>query len=181
MDERGIVRRTGEDGRDDVLPAQREGAGVQLAAGKAEGAYGRGEAVVGAVCGGTEDVAGVPAGVWGVGGVACGGTGGGEGAGGYAVPCAERGVHPPGGEGVWAWSAFSFAAGSLDKAAGVEARREGWEVELSWEAADYSRKAGAGDAVYVGYFYEGMGRTPGLVRAEGARREDCRARVNDGG
>ena len=87
------------------------------------------------------------------------------------------------GEGVWAWSAFSFAAGSLDKAAGVEARREGWEVELSWEAADYSRKAGAGDAVYVGYFYEGMGRTPGLVRAEGARREDCRARVAvpDGG
>ena len=31
------------------------------------------------------------------------------------------------GDGVWAWSAFSFAAGSLDKAAGVEARREGWE------------------------------------------------------
>ena len=63
------------------------------------------------------------------------------------------------GEGVWAWSAFSFAAGSLDKA------------------------AGAGDAVYVGYFYEGMGRTPGLVCAEGARREDCRARVAvpDGG
>ena len=110
------------------------------------------------------------------------------------------------GEGVWAWSAFSFAAGSLDKAAGVEAQREGWEVELSWEAADYSRKAGAGDAVgwevelsweaadysrkagagdavYVGYFYAGMGRTPGLVRAEGARREDCRARVAvpDGG
>ena len=87
------------------------------------------------------------------------------------------------GEGVWAWSAFSFAAGSLDKAAGVEARREGWEVELSWEAADYSRKAGAGDAVYVGYFYAGMGRTPGLVRSEGARREDCRARVvvPDGG
>ena len=87
------------------------------------------------------------------------------------------------GEGVWAWSAFSFAAGSLDKAVGVEVRREGWEVELSWEAADYSRKAGAGDAVYVGYFYEGMGRTPGLVRAEGARREDCRARVAvpDGG
>ena len=75
------------------------------------------------------------------------------------------------------------AAGSLDKAAGVEARREGWEVELAWEAADYSRKAGAGDAVYVGYFYAGMGRTPGLVRVEGARREDCRARVvvPDGG
>ena len=175
MDERGIVRGTGEDGRDDVLPAWREGAGVQLSAGKAEGAHGRGEAVVGSVYGGAEDVAGVPAGVRGVGGVACGCAGGGEGAGGYAVPCAERGVHPPGRRGV--------GMERVQLCGGEPGQGGGWEVELSWETADYSRKAGAGDAVYVGYFYEGMGRTPGLVCAEGARREDCRARVAvpDGG
>ena len=172
MDERGIVRGTGEGGRDDVLPAQREGAGVQLSAGKAEVADGGGKAGDGTVYGGAEELA-----VWDVAAREAGKVRG------DALFHALNGGCIRPGEGVWAWSAFSFAAGSLDKAAGVEAQREGWEVELSWEAADYSRKAGAGDAVYVGYFYAGMGRTPGLVRAEGARREDCRARVAvpDGG
>lgn len=81
------------------------------------------------------------------------------------------------GEGVWAWSGFCFSAGSLDRVELVGVERRGWTVRLEWVCVDDSPRSGAADCVYVGYFYDGAGRAPGMVSVVGACRGDGVAEV----
>jgi len=74
-----------------------------------------------------------------------------------------------GGEGVWAFPAFRFAAGSLDMPVLREAWRERGTVTLEWEVDEDHAGARWSDRVYVGYFYDAEPRVPGLVEASTQR------------
>lgn len=79
------------------------------------------------------------------------------------------------GEGVWAFPAFRFAAGSLDVPVVTGVERKGWQVTLEWECDDMQAEARKEDRVYVGYFYGTQPQVPQLLALEGVCRQDGRA------
>lgn len=82
------------------------------------------------------------------------------------------------GEGVWAFPAFRFAAGSLEMPVVTGVAREGWRVTLEWEYDGAHAEARDGDRVYVGYFYGTQPQVPQLAVAEGVCWKDGRVVVD---
>lgn len=82
------------------------------------------------------------------------------------------------GEGVWAFPAFRFAAGSLDMPVVTGAEREGWQVTLEWEGDGAQAEARKEDRVYVGYFYGTQPQVPQLLAPANVCRRDGRAVVD---
>lgn len=81
------------------------------------------------------------------------------------------------GEGVRRFSTFCFSAGSLEMPDIIGVRREGHVVEMEWALAAERPKARKSDRVYVGYFYDTLPCSPGMVEVEGACRGDGKAVV----
>lgn len=81
-------------------------------------------------------------------------------------------------EGVWAFSAFRFSAGSLDMPVLKSVRREGWRVILEWENDGAQAELRKKDRIYVGYFYDTQPRVPQLAIAENTCRQDGKATID---
>lgn len=81
------------------------------------------------------------------------------------------------GEGVWAFKTFTFSVGTLDKSVITSVEREGWSVMITWENGMDRPKAGSTDRVYVGYFYDTLPRSPGLITATTVCRGDGQVEV----
>lgn len=81
-------------------------------------------------------------------------------------------------EGVWAFSAFPFATGSLDVPVLKSVQREGWQVALEWENDGAQAEVRKKDRVYVGYFYDTQPQVPQLALTENGRRQDGRILIN---
>ena len=81
-------------------------------------------------------------------------------------------------EGVHAFPAFRFAAGSLDMPVVKNVHREGWQVTLAWENDEAQAAARKKDRIYVGYFYDTQPRVPQLAIVENARRQDGKATID---